>query len=645
MEPKMNGIKLILVFLLVFLFGQLSINAVNADSGTLVDNNYVWHDGSNLRIEGKGWTDTYSYYDRLPKKAEKIVTKDVWELGNNSAGLYIRFNTDAESLKVSWTLLSDNLGLNNMSATGVSGLDLYGREVSGNWIYINTAVPKKVKNEMTFKYLKNREYILYLPLYNGIVSMEIGIPHNRNFSQPSPYENPKPIVFYGTSITQGGCASRPGMAATSIVSRHLEYPVINLGFSGSGKMEIELAELLAEIDASAYVLDCLWNMTVNMVDERITPFVLKLRKMKPDVPIILVEDSHYLNVCPTEKGKILRKEYENLISDGVDYLYFLSNKNMLGTDGEGTVDSCHPNDLGMIRQADVFIRFLTPIFLKDKQHSEFPPELVKFTPSKENPLFAGTGKDTWDRNIRERGYILYDEGIYKMWYTGYREESAEMHLGYATSDDGLNWTRYPKNPIFSDNWTEDMQVIKHENKYLMVVEGRNDIAHFMLSDDGIHWSDQGDLDVRQTNGDKISPGPYGTPTLWYENETWYLFYERTDLGIWLAKSDDLKLWRNVQDEPVINIGPDKYDRYQVALNQIIKYNGKYYAYYHASGDWDYATWSSNVAVSDDLIHWKKYKNNPIVEGDYSSPIVVHDGKQYRLYTMHPDVRVYFPSKK
>ena len=129
-----------------------------------------------------------------------------------------------------------------------------------------------------------------------------------------------------------------------------------------------------------------------------------------------------------------------------------------------------------------------------------------------------------------------------------------------------------------------------------------------------------------------------------------MFYERGDLGIWLAASKDHKVWTNVQDEPVIKLGPDAYDLKGVAINQIIKYKGRYYGYYHGTPDDDWATWNSNVAESDDLVHWKKYKNNPIVDTDsisdnYSSPILVYDGNQYRLYTMHGNVRLFFPAEK
>ena len=138
----------------------------------------------------------------------------------------------------------------------------------------------------------------------------------------------------------------------------------------------------------------------------------------------------------------------------------------------------------------------------------------------------------------------------------------------------------------------------------------------------------------------MSKGPYGTPVAWLEGKVWNLFYERKDAAVWLARSTDLKTWTNVQDDPVLRPGPDAYDRRMIALDQVIKHRGRYYGYYHALPA--KGAWNTCAAVSDDLIHWRKYPRNPIVEGDRSSGIVVDDGRQYRLYTMHPDVRAYFP---
>jgi beta-1,2-mannobiose phosphorylase / 1,2-beta-oligomannan phosphorylase len=275
---------------------------------------------------------------------------------------------------------------------------------------------------------------------------------------------------------------------------------------------------------------------------------------------------------------------------------------------------------------------------------EFPPEIVNFTPYEGNPVFAGTGKDTWDRNIRERGFILREDDGYHLWYSGYNNDRTdEVHLGYATSPDGLVWTRHQGNPIVDHGWVEDVFVVKHGGTYYMLAEGRNDIAHLLTSTDRLHWQEHGRLDIRLVSGKPISPGPFGTPTLWIEDGKWNLFYERDDLGIWLARSTDGKVWTNVQDDPVIALGPDgSYDRYAVALDQIVKYKGRYYGYYHASAYKPWRDWTSCVAMSTDLVHWKKYPKNPIVSGDKSSPILVPDGKGFRLYTMHPDVRVYFP---
>jgi hypothetical protein len=273
---------------------------------------------------------------------------------------------------------------------------------------------------------------------------------------------------------------------------------------------------------------------------------------------------------------------------------------------------------------------------------DFPSELVHFVNYSKNPLFSGTDTNTWDRHIRERGWILREDSVYHLWYTGYIDEKGEKHLGYASSRDGYHWIRDSNNPIYDRGWVEDMCVIKSDSIYYMFAEGRGDTAHMLSSLDRIHWTELGNLDIRQTNGDKIIAGPFGTPTVWKESGTWYLFYERNDLGIWLAKSTDMKIWTNVQDNPVIEMGPEEYDRYAVAMDQVIKYHGWYYGYYHASAFKDWHEWTSDGAISPDLVHWKKYPGNPILKENKSSPILVNDGRRFRLYSMHDKVQVHLP---
>jgi predicted GH43/DUF377 family glycosyl hydrolase len=280
--------------------------------------------------------------------------------------------------------------------------------------------------------------------------------------------------------------------------------------------------------------------------------------------------------------------------------------------------------------------------------SKFANEMVEFTPYEGNPLFSGTGSDTWDKLIRERGYILLEDGVYKMWYSGYNDaESDPKFLGYATSVDGINWDRYSEQPIFDGKWSEDMFVVKNDGTYFMYAEGKNDITHLLISGDGINWEEQGDIVILTVNGDTI-PEPYGTPTVLIEDGKWSLLYERNDEAIWLAVSNDHLTWTNVQDEPVLEKGPLEYDAGAVAVNQVVKYEDNYYMFYHGSSNPDWADpnanalWSSNVAMSSDLINLEKYHGNPIVEGDTSSPILVFDGKKYRLYTMHANVALYLP---
>jgi hypothetical protein len=334
----------------------------------------LWYDVQLLELEGKGWSDTAAPFDRLPAKAESLVRKPVWGLSRNSAGLCVRFETDSPAIHARWNLTQKNLALPHMAATGVSGLDLYVETEPNQWRWLACARPTAQANTVqlvTGIPEGQRKYLLYLPLYNGVSSVELGIPQEKTLakSDPRPAERQKPILFYGTSITQGGCASRPGMVHTAILGRRLKYPVLNLGFSGNGKMEPELATLLAELDPAVYVLDCLPNLTPEETAERVEPFVQTLRKAHPTTPIVLVEDRNYTDGFLLEarrernegNHRALREAYQALTKAGVKNLHYLPADSLLGDDGEATVDGSHPTDLGFMRQADAFEKILRPL--------------------------------------------------------------------------------------------------------------------------------------------------------------------------------------------------------------------------------------------------------------------------------------------
>jgi hypothetical protein len=327
----------------------------------------LWYDVQLLGVEGRGWDDTKSYFDRLPAKAERLVRPEVWNLSRHSAGMAVRFVTDATTLKARWTLTSENLAMPHMPATGVSGLDLYVRTADGVWRWLANGRPTaKTNNAALYTNIPpgTREYLLYLPLYNGVSTVELGLPDGTVLQRGEPYPagHEKPLVFYGTSITQGGCASRPGMVHTAILGRRLNRPVINLGFSGNGRMELEVAELMAELGAAVYVIDCLPNIGAKEVAERTKPLVQALRTARPGTPIVLVEDRTYsdafLNVSKRERSEssrtALRVAFDQLRAAGESRLFYLSGEQLLGDDNEGTVDSSHPTDLGFLRQADAF---------------------------------------------------------------------------------------------------------------------------------------------------------------------------------------------------------------------------------------------------------------------------------------------------
>ena len=329
--------------------------------------NILFYDVRPLGLEGQGWTDVAAPFDRLPAKAQGVVREAVWGLSRHSAGLCVRFDTDADALSARWTVTSANLAMPHMPATGVSRLDLYVKADGGTWRWLANGRPA---GQTTTAALvgglpqQRRQYMLYLPLYNGVSSVEIGIPKGATLYKPKPRpaERAKPIVFYGTSITQGGCASRPGMCHTAILGRRLDRPVINLGFSGNGTMDAEVGSLLGEIDAVAFVIDCLPNMGAQAVAERTENLVRTIRKTRPTTPILLVEDRTQSNAFLLEakaRGSAasraaLRAAYDALVAAGDANLAYLPGDGLLADDGEGTVDGSHPTDLGFVQHADAF---------------------------------------------------------------------------------------------------------------------------------------------------------------------------------------------------------------------------------------------------------------------------------------------------
>lgn len=329
------------------------------------ESNLLWFDALELGVEGQGWSKLKHPYDRLPAEADGVVREAVWNLSHNSAGLSVRFVTDSPVVAARWSLRSDKLDMPHMPSTGVSGLDLYVKH-EGEWRWVAMGRPSgQLDNQQTLIPEcppGEHEYMLYLPLYNGIDQLQIGIETNRTLRKAPLYDkkHARPVLFWGTSILQGGCASRPGFAYPSILSRRLHRPAINLGFSGNGRMDPEIGLLIAQLDVAAYVIDCGPNMTPELIAERAVPLIKTLRKIKPKTPIVLIENIPYqsgwfvpkLHTAYVAKNAEIRKTYQTLRNEGMKNIYYIPCDELLGHDAEATVDGVHPNDLGFMRMAD-----------------------------------------------------------------------------------------------------------------------------------------------------------------------------------------------------------------------------------------------------------------------------------------------------
>lgn len=334
-----------------------------------------------LRIINKAFDNTERTYSRLPANLKDSIAegRDLWDRQQCSTGIGVRFATDSKRIGVKYELLWDTHMI-HMADTGLKGTDLYIFEGDSVWRHVNTNRPYVKKDDEGNKtkwvestYVSNldgkmHEYMVYMPLYDGIEELYIKVDSGAviNTGSPELIDPRRRIVAYGTSILQGGCASRTGMAATNIMSRELNAEIMNLGFSGEGKMDSYVAYALAEIpDVDLYLIDPVPNCTEMMCDTLTYGFVNTLRTLRPDVPIVMLEGPLYpyyrydqsMGSYLPAKNAAFHRNYERLKAENPVNLYYVTSEGLDGVEDDGTVDGIHLTDLGFRHYADK----MTPI--------------------------------------------------------------------------------------------------------------------------------------------------------------------------------------------------------------------------------------------------------------------------------------------
>ena len=317
-----------------------------------------------VAVNGLPWFQENSgEFLRLPKRAKGVVRDVVWELSTMPSGGRVRFKTDSTTLRLRIQHSRPEIAMPHMCAVGVSGIDLYegppermvywgsNKNMVSQQPYVSTYF-EKLPREL-------REFTLYLPTYNDLTLLEIGLDADATLAPPSPFRLPKPVVIYGTSITQGGCSSRGATGYVPLLGRMLEVDVINLGFSGNGKAEPELAELVAELDAACYVNDCLANLELDEAQQRYATFNQALRAKRPDIPLLLMTSILWAPHCfggthsCDARNELVLQNYADLRQRGDKGVHLLECREVIGIEADHpSVDGGHLTDLGFKRLAD-----------------------------------------------------------------------------------------------------------------------------------------------------------------------------------------------------------------------------------------------------------------------------------------------------
>lgn len=302
-------------------------------------------------------------FRRIPEDVAKSVSEGVYFLHSNTAGGRVRFKTNSTYVAIS-VKMQDVGKMGHFALCGSSGFDLY---VDND--YYNSFVPPfdiidGYQSIINFSNNKMRDITINFPLYSAVTKFYIGLQKNAILSNPTPYKLQKPIVYYGSSITQGGCASRPGSSYEAIISRYFNADYINLGFSGNAKAEDEIINYINTLDMSVFVFDYDHNApSIEHLKNTHEKAFLKIREKHPNLPIIMASRPKYhLTKDEKQRLNIIKTTYNNALLRGDKNVYFIDGKTLMKlAKDEGTVDSCHPTDLGFFSMASQFIRILKKI--------------------------------------------------------------------------------------------------------------------------------------------------------------------------------------------------------------------------------------------------------------------------------------------
>lgn len=297
-------------------------------------------------------------YRRMPESVARSVSEGVYVLHSNTAGGRVRFVTDSPYIAIHAKM--DGLGkMPHFALTGSVGFDLYADNC-----YIKTFVPPfDIKDGyegiIEFEKSEKREITINFPLYSNVNELFVGLQNESFLSEAKEYKSTLPVVYYGSSITQGGCASRPGMSYQAIVSRALDCDYINLGFSGNAKAEDEIIDYIKSLEMSVFVFDYDHNSpSCEHLEETHKRMFQKIRKAHPLLPIIMMSrPKQVLNDEEKIRRKIIETTYKSAISSGDKNVYFLDGEALTGLCGDsGTVDNCHPTDFGFASMANALIK-------------------------------------------------------------------------------------------------------------------------------------------------------------------------------------------------------------------------------------------------------------------------------------------------